>query len=129
MTAMAATSDLPLAGLQALLVEDEALIAMLVEDMVEELGGRVMHTATSLAQALAAVDMRYDLAILDVNLQGELSFPVAEIIERRGTPFLFTTGYGVSGLAGTDFRVPVLQKPFMAHELRSAVAALLGATG
>jgi CheY-like chemotaxis protein len=78
-----------------LLVEDEALIRMMVAEMVEELGHRVVAEAGNIqdAQVLAETAI-FDLAILDINITGSSIVPVAEIIDRRGLPFLFISGYG-----------------------------------
>lgn len=113
-------------ALRVLLVEDEPLIALMIEDMLVELGLEVARAAATLAQALrAAEEADVDLALLDINLKGEQSFPAAEILRRRGIPFLFVTGYGALGIHGTDFQTVVLQKPFASPELRAALARVL----
>ena len=82
-------------GLSVFLVEDEALIRMMMADMVEELGHHVVAEADNVRDATAfAMTAQYDLAILDINLMGLYVDPVADLIERRGKPFLFATGYG-----------------------------------
>lgn len=106
---------------RALVIEDEALIAMLVEDMLDELGFEVACVATCLHDALQACASTFDVALVDVNLRGETSFPAAQLLRSRGTPFIFTTGYGTASLHKTDFDVPVLQKPFGKHELEAAL--------
>jgi CheY-like chemotaxis protein len=68
-----------------------------------------------------AGEAQFDLAMLDVNLAGENSFPVAEILARRGIPFLFATGYGIKGIAEEYRSYPVLQKPFRARDLEQAL--------
>jgi CheY-like chemotaxis protein len=110
------------AGHRVLLVEDEAIIAMLVEDMLIDLGFTVMATAYSLEEALqAACSAEIDLAVLDVNLNGKASFPVADILCARQIPFIFATGYSTNGRQA-DFRnVPVLNKPFNTSRLAHAI--------
>ena len=72
-----------LAGLRALVVEDEGSVALLIEDMLEELGCEVAASVATLAEALtAATDGSFDFAVLDVNLAGELVFPVAEVLRQ-----------------------------------------------
>ena len=107
--------------LRALLVEDEPLVALMIEDMLVDLGIDVALSASTLADALAATEAEFDFALLDINLKGERSFPAAEALRRRGKPFLFVTGYGMLGTYGTDFDVVVLQKPFTLSDLRAAL--------
>lgn len=111
--------------LRALLVEDEALVAMMIEDMLRDSNIEVVRTASSLQDAMASAELPVDCAFLDINLKGEASFPAAEILRKRGVPFLFLTGYGALGTHGTDFNVPVLQKPFTAGDLDAALARIL----
>jgi CheY-like chemotaxis protein len=82
--------------LRILVVEDEGLVAMMLEDLLEDLGCEVPYSAGSVAQALEWIEAggEADAALLDVNLGGEAVFPVAEALTRRGVPFAFTTGYG-----------------------------------
>jgi CheY-like chemotaxis protein len=104
--------------LRVLIVEDEMLVAMNIEDMLLELGHEVTGIASRLEHALAlAQEGAFDVAMLDVNLAGSPSFPIAEIMEKRGIPYLFATGYGVAGIEKCYRHHPVLQKPFRAQEL------------
>jgi CheY-like chemotaxis protein len=99
--------------LRVLIVEDESLIAMLIEDALAELNCTVAAIASSLSDALDKVSsMEFDVAILDVNLNGSPSYPVAEILVQRRIPFIFSTGYGASGVPEAFRAVPVLAKPF-----------------
>lgn len=107
--------------LRALLVEDEPLVALMIEDMLADLGIDVTLSASTLADALAAAEAEFDFALLDINLRGERSFPAAEALRRRGKPFMFVTGYGTLGTYGTDFDVVVLQKPFTIADLRAGL--------
>jgi CheY-like chemotaxis protein len=110
--------------LRVLIVEDEMLVAMNIEDMLLDLGHEVAGLAGRLDAAMAlAREAEFDLAMLDVNLAGETSFPVAEILASRGIPFLFATGYGIKGVAEEYRTYPVLQKPFRAHDLDQALRA------
>jgi CheY-like chemotaxis protein len=90
----------PLAGLTVLIVEDETIISFLIEDMALELGaGEICHAA-GVAEALAFLaERRPDTAIVDVNLGGELAYPVAERLAALGVPFVFATGYGRQGVS------------------------------
>ena len=103
------------------------LVAMNIEDMLLDLGHEVAGIASRLEPALSlAREASFDAALLDVNLAGSQSFPVAEILRDRGVPFLFATGYGPKGVI-EEFRAwPVLQKPFRAADLQRAIAALPG---
>jgi CheY-like chemotaxis protein len=108
--------------LRILVVEDEMLVAMNIEDMLLELGHEVAGLASRLGPALAlARDSRFDAAMLDVNLAGEPSFPVADLLIERGIPFLFATGYGRQGMNERYRDHPMLQKPFRAEELGRAL--------
>jgi CheY-like chemotaxis protein len=111
--------------LRVLVVEDEMLVAMNIEDMLLELGHEVAGLASRLGPALAlARESRFDAAMLDVNLAGELSFPLADLLIERGIPFLFATGYGRQGIDERYRRHPMLQKPFRTAELGAALATL-----
>ena len=98
------------------------LVAMNIEDMLLDLGHAVAGLASRLEPALSlAREGEFDLAMLDVNLAGETSFPVAEILAGRRIPFLFATGYGIKGIAEEYRTYPVLQKPFRAQDLEQAL--------
>jgi CheY-like chemotaxis protein len=103
--------------LKVLLVEDEALIAMMAQDMIEGLGHEIVHTAASLKDALDACTRDFDCALLDVNLNGDSSMPVAAALKERGCLFAFTTGYGAGGVDEAHRDVPVLGKPYALIEL------------
>src|ERR1700678_1249210 len=119
---------LSLQGRRVLVVEDEMMIAMLVEDMLVDLGCAVVGTAHALGPALdlanSAIDV--DVALLDVNLGGEPVFAVADLLRARGVPAIFSTGYGDAGLRDIDRGAPVLQKPYHAADLARALAKALG---
>ena len=107
---------------RVLVVEDEVLVGMLIEEMLQALGCELVALATHLDEALSlAHTAPFDFAVLDINLNGKQSFPVAEVIRARGLPFLFATGYG-SRILGDPFKdTPILQKPFSLDELRHAL--------
>jgi CheY-like chemotaxis protein len=119
-------SDASRATPRLLVVEDEYLIRMLLEDMLADLGYEVAAAVGTLAEASAfATDGDFHAAILDVNVDGREVFPVAEILLRRGLPFVFVTGYGERNLPAPFSDRPSLQKPFQAEQLKSTLAALL----
>ena len=118
-----------LAGRRVLVVEDEMMIAMLVEDMLAELGCAVVGPAHALdaALALARTEAQIDAALLDVNLAGQPVFAVADALREKGVPAIFSTGYGDAGLRDVDRGAPVLQKPFRAGDLARALTEALSA--
>ena len=108
--------------LSVLLIEDEAMIAMLLEDMVADLGHQVAATAGRMDHAMRLVnELPVDLAIIDVNLNGEQTYPLATVLASRRIPFVFATGYGVAGLQEEWRGVPPLQKPFQLIQLAEAI--------
>ena len=116
----------PLSGRRVLVVEDETMVAWLLEDMLADLGCAVVGPAARVNQALAMLDAEaIDAAVLDVNLNGQMSYPVADALAARGVPFVFSTGY--SGLDMRDgYRDrPVLKKPFPYEELVEVFTRLL----
>lgn len=111
---------------RVLLVEDESLIAMLIEDFLLDLDCEVVATVGQFHEALdAARNGEFDLAFLDVNLHGRPVYPVAEILQQRGIPFAFVTGYGTVGLDAKQTKAPVLQKPFQARDLAIVINQLM----
>ncbi len=111
-----------LTNARVLLVEDEALLMMTLTDMLEELGCRLAGSAASLKSGLAmAHDLDIDVAVLDVNLRGERSDPVADILAARGIPFVFTTGYGQPSMPGRHAAAPVVSKPYHLAQLRAGL--------
>lgn len=106
-----------LAGLRVLVIEDESLVGMLIEDMLDQLGCAVAGSVSSLQQALEmAGRLEFDFAVLDVNLRGQPSYPVAEALQARGVPFVFISGYG--DVSGNWRNRPIIQKPFELDQLR-----------
>lgn len=112
--------------LRIFVVEDEALVAMLMEDILMDLGHEVSAIASRLHQARdMAQTGAFDLAILDVNLNDQPSYPIAETLRKRGIPFAFATGYGGMGLDPAFTGVPTLAKPYVAEDVRRLIAALV----
>ncbi|MFI4935328.1 MAG: response regulator [Caulobacterales bacterium] len=119
---------LGLQGRRVLVVEDEMMIAMLVEDMLADLGCSVVGPAHGIDAALALTrsEAGIDAAVLDVNLAGQPVFAVADALRALGVPAVFSTGYGEAGLREIDRGAPVLQKPFRAGDLARALTEALG---
>jgi CheY-like chemotaxis protein len=116
-------------GLRVLIVEDESLVSMLIEDMLAEIGCTVVSVAPRLDEAMRKVSsLAFDVAILDVDLNGSEAYPVAEVLARSGTPFILATGYGSAGIPESFQGAPILAKPFEQSDLeRVLVAALASA--
>jgi CheY-like chemotaxis protein len=114
------------AGLKALVVEDEGAIALLIEDMLTDLGFEIAASAAELGQACElARTATIDFALVDLNLNGLSAVPVAHILRERRIPVVFSTGYGVSGLPEEFRSYPALAKPFVADDLREKVLRAL----
>jgi len=119
-------TDNMLVGARVLVVEDEYMIAMLLESLLEELGCVVADTASNPARALEIIaSTAIDAAVLDVALNGADSFGVAEALAARNTPFVFATGYGGSRLPPQFAKRPVLQKPYRIGDLEQALKGIL----
>lgn len=118
-----------LSSLKVLVVEDEALVSMLVEDMLTDLGCTVVGPAAEIEEALRlAGSADIDAALLDVNLGGRPIFPVADALKSRGVPYAFASGYGEAGISDDHKGSAVLQKPFREADLRRVLEALVGET-
>ena len=117
-------SSEPSTGKRILVVEDELMIRMLLEGMLTDLGHTVAAEAGSIEEATAlAKDAEFDVAVLDVNLNGKPITPVAEILVQRGLPFVFASGYGKRGVPEPFQSRPTLQKPFQVEALAQAIVA------
>jgi CheY-like chemotaxis protein len=115
-----------LLGLRVLIVEDESLLSLLLEEMLDDLGCKVVGTASTVTDALDAVGtVSADAAILDIKLGKEKSFAVAEALAARGVPFVFATGYGDGQVEDRWRDRPVLQKPFAQDQLAEALARVV----
>ncbi len=112
--------------LHILVVEDEAIIAMLIEDTLLDIGCKSVEVASSIEKALEALKAKKpDFAILDLNLHGSRSYPIADSLQRAGRPFVFLSGYGAKGLDGNYQDADVLQKPFQQIDLEKALQRAL----
>lgn len=111
--------------MRVLVVEDEALLALMLEDMLSDLGCVLTGSAETVAQALSRIAETSDIdaAILDVHLGGETVFPVADALLQRRVPFLFSTGYGPADLAVRYPGAPLLAKPYRPEALAEALAS------
>lgn len=102
---------------------------MMVADMLEELGYSVVAEAGDIGEAIElAQSADFDLAILDVNVNGKVISPVADLLAARNRPFIFATGYGSSGLPAEYRDRPALQKPFQIETLRRVIEQALNRT-
>ena len=116
----AALAPKTIAGRRIMIVEDEALVAMILEEQLEELGLSIVATCASISEAMKAIDETApDAAILDVNLAGQLVYPVADRLAALGTPFVFVTGYGRESIDQRFSSTLVLEKPVEQHVLAS----------
>jgi CheY-like chemotaxis protein len=119
-----------LEGIRVFVVEDEAAVLLMVEDMLTTLGCEVAVAASQLASGLeAAASADFQVALLDINLGGELVYPVAELLKARNVPMVFSTGYGTSGVEAAWRNWPILQKPYGLDELAEALRRALEAEG
>jgi CheY-like chemotaxis protein len=125
MAILSMSPDADLQGLQVFIVEDEAMVSLLLEDMLAEFGCTVVAVAATLSDALARAELtpEIDAAILDVHLGGETIYPVADLLRRRGVPFVFSTGYGPADLRQRYPESRLLNKPYTPE----ALARVLGA--
>ena len=118
-------SDRQLSGRHILVVKDEIMVLLLIEEILAELGASVAAAAT-VPEALALIDAQvFDVATLDVNLNGTTSYPVADALAARGVPFVFSTGYSDHALKIGYRDRPVLTKPFKPQELVDTCLRLL----
>lgn len=109
-------------GLRVIVIEDETMIALLLEGMLEELGHNVIGIAATISRGLELARLDgVDLAILDVNVGGQDSYPVADALAARHVPLVFATGYDSDRLRAPYRAGPVLHKPFMQVDLQQAI--------
>jgi CheY-like chemotaxis protein len=121
---MTTSGEVSVAGKRILVVEDELMIRMLLQDMLADLGHTLAGEAGRIDEAMAlAKDGDFDVAILDVNLNGQPISPVVEVLIARGLPFVFATGYGQRGVPEPYRNTPTLQKPFQVDALAQAIEA------
>lgn len=117
------------AGLSILVVEDESMVAMDLQDCLQDLGHRVDGVAMRLEEACRLARLgAFDAAFLDLNLAGQRCEPVAEILRGRGIPFAFTTGYGEAAIGERYRSVPLIEKPYTQADIERALLTLRFAT-
>lgn len=105
------------------------MVAMMLEEMLADLGCVVVAVAGSVPRGLALAGnaaLPFDAAVLDVNLRGEKVYPVAEKLASKGVPFIFSTGYGLAGIAPDYACIPTLAKPFSPRALEATLMSALG---
>jgi CheY-like chemotaxis protein len=111
---------------RVLLVEDEAAVSMLIEGMLLDLGVEVVGPATTNDAAMAlAQEAEIEAAVLDINVRGTMTFPVADVLRARGIPIIFTTGYQASAVPPRFQGTPLLQKPFTMTAFKDVLRAAL----
>ena len=116
-----------LQGRAILILEDEPLLALDLEMIIQDLGGRVIGPASTIAEGVYAAESEaVDAAILDINIRGERSDPVADILKTRAIPFGFATGYGSRGVAEDGRKV--LTKPYTPESVKTLLQKILGLT-
>lgn len=116
------------ADMRVFVVEDEALVAMNLEDMLRDLGCTVAGTAMQVEQAerMLSGGLACDVAILDVNLGGDMVYPLAGRLRREGVPIVFATGYGQEGLPEEWRDHAILQKPYTDDQVAEALMRAAG---
>jgi len=113
------------APLRVIVVEDESLLAMMIETVLVSQGMKVVANVGSVGRALDAVRQHdFDVALLDVNVGGTDVYPVAEAILAQGQPLIFVTGYGGEGIRPDLQHLPVITKPFVVDHLLRTVRAV-----
>ena len=117
-------------GRRVLVVEDEPMIRLLLDEMLTDLGYTMAAEAGRLDEALVVAQQgEFDVAILDVNLDGQPVTPVVDVLVERGVPFVFVSGYARRGIPEGHSRAPLLQKPFQSEGLARALAAVAPKAG
>ncbi|KQU50586.1 hypothetical protein ASG72_11945 [Bosea sp. Leaf344] len=119
-------TDTLLWGVRVLVVDDDMMLLMMIEGMLEDMGCESVVAVATVKQALAVLDTgTFDVAMLDLNLNGDRSYPIADALAALNVPFLFSTGYG-SGVVGEGYRDrPVLMKPYSFDQLVATLGRLL----
>jgi CheY-like chemotaxis protein len=120
------SNDSRLFGRRILVVEDEMIASWTLEQMLADLGYEVVGPAARVKEALAMIETEViDAVLLDINLNGEKSYPVADVLAARGVPFFFSTGYNKDSMPNGYRDFPMLQKPYGAPRLAAMLAQLL----
>lgn len=126
---MAAPVAKTLADLRVLVVEDNYLVAVGASMALEAAGATVVAMVATVEEAMAALEARpsgIDWAVLDINLDGTMSYPLADALAARGIPYLFTTGYDTAAITPAYRHVPVCHKPYAGEALVATIGRLLG---
>jgi CheY-like chemotaxis protein len=119
-------SDQRAKPLRVLVVEDEVLICMTLQDVLEDLGCEIAAVCTTLQEALvSSLSVEFDVAILDVNLQGEEITPVSVVLHDRDIPFIFSTGYGRGGVPQQFSQYPLIEKPFRDTDVKASLQSAM----
>ncbi|WP_192641355.1 response regulator [Bosea sp. OAE506] len=120
-------TDRILTGLRMLVVEDEMMLLMMIESMLEEIGCQSISVAATVKQALLLIETEtFDLAMLDLNLNGDRSYPVADALAEQAVPFMFSTGYSADGMLEPYRNSLILKKPYSFEALAGALEKLIG---
>jgi PAS domain S-box-containing protein len=114
------------AGLNILIVEDSLLLSLELENRLTEAGAKIVGQAQDVPEALSMLNLPIDAAVLDANLNGQSVAPVAEALRRKGTPFIFATGYGDNLAAPQGFNAPFIRKPYDVTQVAAALAEVTG---
>jgi CheY-like chemotaxis protein len=115
-----------LVGKRVLIVEDEMLVALMIEDLLQELGCNTVGPCGNVRTALEIARTEpLDLAVLDVNLDGEKVYPVAMLLTERNIPFLFVSGYGDEAIPHDHSAWKVCTKPFRGDDLAAMLSEAL----
>lgn len=113
-------------GCRVLIIEDESLVSMFIEDTLADIGCTVVGVAAELEEALSKISaLSFDVAVVDLNLNGTRTYPAAEALAHRRVPFVFSTGYGATGIPDAFRNVPIIQKPFQERDLQGALTKAL----
>jgi two-component SAPR family response regulator len=120
-------TNVSLSGVRVLVVEDEMMVSMWLEDMLSDMGCTLVGPAARIEPALRLVENAgFDVAILDVNLNGDETYPIAAALTARAIPFVFASGYRAGRIREQYRNVPSLQKPFQQQDLERTLASALG---
>ncbi len=114
-----------ISGVRVLIVEDAVLLGLELEAGLTECGARVVASAADIDEATRMIDLDFDVAVLDANLNGRPVTPVARALAKRGVPFIFATGYGDAGAAPAGFDAPVVRKPYNVLQIAAALREAL----
>jgi CheY-like chemotaxis protein len=118
--------EIELSGRRVLVIEDEWIVTLLIQETLADIGCEVVGTASRFDDAAEkARSLSFEVAILDVNLNGRQTIPIAEALAERGVAFVFATGYGAANLPESLRTAPILQKPFHQRDLERALRAAL----